>query len=210
MVHQHEWLLRALHVLGKASEPVLITAHEHLLGSLWLLGFRPPNEEVRHVLFGLDPAADRCRPLVSRGILGGAYPKPARITRSPIQASAGSLFKRTVRPTAGLTRCPLRPLPPRSPRDLLDDDGSALRGANRPDYEEVPRLARGGQVDDVARWQTSRLLRNQRDALTLSSSSVAGPERSLLLSSEVPGPCGHSPIVAYWTPTVSPQARLGR
>jgi site-specific DNA recombinase len=44
-----------------------------------------------------------------------------------------------------------------------DDDGSALRGANRPDYEEVPRLARGGQVDDVARWQTSRLLRNQRE-----------------------------------------------
>ena len=47
--------------------------------------------------------------------------------------------------------------------ESIDNDISALRGAYRPGYEEVPRIVREGQVDYVVCWQTSRLLRNRRE-----------------------------------------------
>jgi len=47
--------------------------------------------------------------------------------------------------------------------EVSDNDISALRGKHRPGYERVLDLVRGGAVEYVIVWQTSRLLRNRKE-----------------------------------------------
>lgn len=47
--------------------------------------------------------------------------------------------------------------------EAVDNDISAMNGARRPGFEQVWELVRGGRVDHVLVWQTSRLMRSRSD-----------------------------------------------
>lgn len=47
--------------------------------------------------------------------------------------------------------------------EAVDNDISAMNGDRRPGFEQVWELVRGGRVDHVLVWQTSRLMRSRSD-----------------------------------------------